>query len=145
MKRVALVMLIVFASACGAPVKTSEQISQMSRHELQTYWEDLNSRRPVIASDRLTQLRTEVRWAALRDDDRWSEEDRRNAAAGRIWEGMPRELLYWSWGPPWTRTVTNTTWGRTETWDYSDYSYARPRIVYLREGVVSWWHVEGRP
>ncbi len=73
------------------------------------------------------------------DKSEWTAEELEAVKARKVMRGLTERQMVLSWGPPISRHVVKSPYGEQVTFDYGADQY-----VYFHDGVVSWWHLEGR-
>lgn len=67
-----------------------------------------------------------------------TEQERAAVLEGRIYEGMPKDLLRGSWGPPARINRSVGQYGKREQWVYRMTEKSRC-YVYVQDGLVTGW------
>lgn len=126
-----LVFVAVNAGGCAYSNRLSDaELRTLPARDLVTLYEGEARSRPEWAYTK------KVKEAAIDAHD-FNPVDAGRIRQGRIWEGMTKAMLILSWGPTHKKSVTQTSRGTLEIWDYG---YSRLiNDVYLRDGIVTGW------
>jgi len=70
----------------------------------------------------------------------WDDQTDELVIGAQLATGMPRDALWWSWGPPWHEDITRYPTGEVRRWRYGG-RYSGTDVT-IENGTVIWWHTD---